>query len=97
MQWILPLPPANMNAVDNTGVWENGEDILNYVGYYDNESSYSGKKNYVNYIVEAEGIYVGYKYYETRYEDCILGQGNADGTAGTYASTGAWNYNEEDS
>ena len=56
MQWILPLPPANMNAVDNTGVWENGEDILNYVGYYDNESSYSGKKNYVNYIVEAEGI-----------------------------------------
>ena len=87
--------PANMNAVDNTGVWENGEDILNYVGYYDNESSYSGKKNYVNYIVEAEGIYVGYKYYETRYEDCILGQGNADGTAGTYASTGAWNYNEE--
>lgn len=32
---------------------------------------------YVNY---AEGIYVGYKYYETRYEDALLGQGNA----GTY-------------
>lgn len=27
--------------------------------------------------VYAEGIYVGYRYYETRYEDKILGQGNA--------------------
>ncbi len=32
------------------------------------------KYNYVSY---AEGIYVGYKYYETRYEDAVLGQGNA--------------------
>jgi len=24
-----------------------------------------------------EGIYVGYRYYETRYEDKVLGQGNA--------------------
>jgi beta-glucosidase len=29
---------------------------------------------YVNY---EEGIYVGYKYYETRYEDAVLGTGNA--------------------
>ena len=29
------------------------------------------------YVVYAEGIYVGYKYYETRYEDVILDQGNA--------------------
>ena len=40
------------------------------------------------YIVEAEGIYVGYKYYETRYEDCILNQGNANGNYGIYALTG---------
>ncbi|SCP97690.1 glycoside hydrolase family 3 N-terminal domain-containing protein [Anaerobium acetethylicum] len=32
------------------------------------------KYNYVSY---KEGIYVGYKYYETRYEDVVLGQGNA--------------------
>ena len=32
------------------------------------------KYNYVSY---AEGIYVGYRYYETRYEDAVLGQGNA--------------------
>lgn len=29
------------------------------------------------YVVYAEGIYVGYKYYETRYEDYVLSQGNA--------------------
>lgn len=29
------------------------------------------------YLVYAEGIYVGYRYYETRYVDVVLGQGNA--------------------
>lgn len=39
-------------------------------------------------------IYVGYKYYETRYEDTVLGNGNADSIVGS--STGkAWNYNDE--
>ena len=47
------------------------------------------------YIVESEGIYVGYKYYETRYEDTILGQGNADSDAGCFASSGAWDYAKE--
>ena len=31
----------------------------------------------IHYLVESEGIYVGYKYYETRYEDAVLKQGNA--------------------
>ena len=44
--------------------------------------------------VEAEDIYTGYKYYETRYADTGLGQGNADATVGS--STGkAWNYDDE--
>lgn len=30
-----------------------------------------------NYIHYAEGIYVGYKYYETRYEDKVMGTGNS--------------------
>jgi len=29
------------------------------------------------YMVYQEGIYVGYKYYETRYEDYVMGKGNA--------------------
>lgn len=47
------------------------------------------------YTVFSEGIYVGYKYYETRYEDCVLGQGNAASSAGTFMSEGNWNYDEE--
>ena len=48
------------------------------------------------YLVYAEGIYVGYKYYETRYQDEILGVNNANGSKGVYASKdGAWNYADE--
>ena len=47
-------------------------------------------------MVYSEGIYVGYKYYETRYADAIMKQGNATGSAGTYASKGeSWNYADE--
>ena len=47
------------------------------------------------YLMEAEGIYVGYRYYETRYYDCVMGQGNADSNMGTYASSGVWDYDKE--
>ena len=39
--------------------------------------------NASTYMVYQEGIYVGYKYYETRYEDYVMGTGNA----GQYAYT----------
>jgi len=45
-------------------------------------------------LVEAEGIYTGYKYYETRYFDSVLGQGNASDTIGS-STDGAWSYNTE--
>ena len=45
--------------------------------------------------VYKEGVYVGYKYYETRYEDAVLGQGNASGTAGVYKSNLGWDYASE--
>ena len=47
------------------------------------------------YLIEAEGIYTGYKYYETRYYDAALGQGNATSEAGATAGEGAWNYDDE--
>ncbi len=48
------------------------------------------------YLVYAEGIYQGYKYYETRYQDEILGINNATASKGVCASKGgAWNYADE--
>ena len=49
------------------------------------------------YLVENESIYIGYKYYETRYWDEMTGQGNA--TAAMHGETAngsaAWNYDDE--
>lgn len=47
-----------------------------------------------NYVVYAEGIYTDYKYYETRYEDAVLGNGNASSVKGSSGNT-AWNYADE--
>ena len=50
-----------------------------------------------NYVVQAEGIYVGYKYYETRYYDSIVDpEGtNATATIGSTEVGEAWNYATE--
>ena len=71
---------------------------VNLVGqYYSNASTIglSSKSRQGVYLVYEEGIYVGYKYYETRYEDIVLKQGNADSTAGVKNSSGNWRYSEE--
>ena len=47
------------------------------------------------YLVYAEDIYVGYKYYETRYQDQVLGLNNAGSTAGAFASVDGWDYAAE--
>src|SRR5690625_3746275 len=49
-----------------------------------------------NYVIQAEGIYVGYKYFETRYQDSVLDVNNANSSVGVYASsTEGWNYADE--
>lgn len=63
--------------------------------FFENEGIDPGNDKGSWYIVENEGIYVGYKYYETRYEDAVLGQGKADSDAGCFASSGAWDYAKE--
>ena len=47
------------------------------------------------YLVEAEGIYTGYKYYETRYNDILLGNGNASSKVGASNDASEWNYEDE--
>lgn len=78
--------PAVVNGSYNNQNWTNLDYVLENSDETDSSISW--------YTVQAEGIYIGYKYYETRYEDLILGQGNADSVNGS--STGeAWNYTDE--
>ncbi|MCD8286860.1 MAG: glycoside hydrolase family 3 C-terminal domain-containing protein [Clostridia bacterium] len=62
--------------------------------------TYTSKETETGYygVSYDEGIYVGYKYYETRYYDQVLGKGNASTpvTSAIYNSTGSsWNYADE--
>ena len=54
--------PAMKNAVPVTYAGYDGKNIPDYAE---------------TYLIYQEGIYVGYKYYETRYEDYVMGTGNA--------------------
>ena len=55
---------------------------------------------YVNFgnnsvVVYKEGVYVGYKYYETRYEDAVLNQGGATSAKGASFGATSWDYANE--
>ena len=77
--------PAAQNMGDYT--YANTDVLTRSAGQFGDTSS--------KYVIEAEGIYTGYKYYETRYYDAALGQGNAASEAGATAGEGAWNYDDE--
>lgn len=46
---------------------------------YSNASAYSLNNTQSSYGIYVEGIYVGYRYYETRYTDAVNGAGNTTG------------------
>ena len=68
-----------------------------------NAADFAADANVNSYLIEAEGIYAGYRYYETRYADIVLGNGGAEAKAGTYANAdgtvatedGTWDYTNE--
>lgn len=80
--------PAITYAAGNTQKWTN----LDWVAA--NDADAGSEESEDNWILYAEGIYVGYKYYETRYEDTVMHSGNAASTVGS-SSGNAWNYTEE--
>ncbi len=80
--------PGVQNFGDFT--FENADEIISLCTDTEDDGS-----ELIHYVIYQEGIYIGYKYYETRYEDCILGQGNADSDTGTFASGSSWDYAAE--
>lgn len=69
-----------------------------------NADEFESAENVNSYLVEAEGIYQGYRYYETRYNDIVNGRFNASfAKAGTYTTAdskvatvdGTWEYGNE--
>ncbi len=90
--------PAMANSSGNTPTWANFDEIYNSGIITDGKGltpwDGAGVVSYVN--VQIEGIYVGYKYYETRYADAIMGQGGATSNVGAFVSSGnTWNYSDE--
>ena len=91
--WIGGVGATGINAVAeilNGTINPSGSLVDTYC--YDNYSSpamqnfslvtYEGDTSKIpahadTYMLYQEGIYVGYKYYETRYEDFVMGKGNA--------------------
>lgn len=53
------------------------------------------RKNSNKYVIEAESIYTGYKYYETRYDDVVFKRGKATSSKGTTQSEANWDYSKE--
>ena len=70
---------------------------------WENASDFDETANVNSYLIEAEGIYTGYRYYETRYADIVMGNGGSEASAGTYANAdgtvatedGTWDYANE--
>ncbi len=78
--------PACVNGNNNSQKWSN-------VSYLQTQTT-ERMSSVSFYNIQAENIYVGYKYYETRYEDSLLSRFGANDSVGS-STGGAWNYADE--
>lgn len=83
--------PGVVNENENTQMYKNGDEVEAAV--IGKESPFADTGRYMAF--QAEGIYVGYKYYETRYEDYVLGRGGADSAKGASGGASEWKYENE--
>lgn len=85
----LNSAPSTVN--DGSYVYENASLVNSLVS-----ASKCAENRYNTYMVYQEGIYIGYKYYETRYYDSIVNEAyHATSEKGAKHSTGEWNYDSE--
>jgi beta-glucosidase len=78
--------PSCVNGSYHAQTWVNAQEV--------DDALSDSKFNTSYYDAEEEGIYIGYKYYETRYEDEVLKRYNATGSNGS-SFAHAWDYAEE--
>jgi beta-glucosidase len=79
--------PAAHTSSQNATTWTNMDEVISTVT--------DAANNTTHVVVQSEGIYVGYKYYETRYEDALLNPASgASSTAGA-SFGGNWDYATE--
>lgn len=84
----ISAPAVTYAGVEGVMTWGNADELNEY-------DTINNDMNIDYYIIYAEGVYVGYKYYETRYEDCVMNLGGAAGSAGVFKSEDGWNYADE--
>ena len=87
--------PAVVNSIDNTPAYLNVDEIDGKLNVDKNSDGTLEDENASHMSFQAEGIYVGYKYYETRYEDTVLGNGNASDKVGATGNASSWKYQDE--
>lgn len=75
--------PATVNYGDFRWT-QNGTGLTTNISAYNNQ-----------YVVYQEGIYAGYRYYETRYADAVANRGNASSNKGVLCGEGNWKYQDE--
>lgn len=80
--------PAIVNAAGNTPQWAN----FGTNSYPTEVKDVSQQTSWVS--VQQENIYVGYKYYETRYADAVMGDEGAKSAVGS-SFDGGWDYAKE--